>query len=170
MGASKATRKRCEQKKTGGGPAPPPHTPAEELALGFNANRPIVQGIPGGSSSLEPQPGTSKGTTVITVSNDTPTLVSIPFEVVAEVNSEETLSDECFEELTESMPSKRPFDRHSDKEGDIRSLYKRSLQHKVEYLELKKQKLQGEIELQQLMKTKMELEIQLLQKELQSKR
>ncbi len=53
-------------------------------------------------------------------------------------------------------------------QGDIRSLYKRSLQHKVEYLHLKKQKLRGEIELQQLMK-KIALEIELLQKELQSK-
>ncbi len=29
-------------------------------------------------------------------------------------------------------------------QGDIRFLYKRSLQHKVEYLHLKKQKLRGE--------------------------
>ncbi len=44
-------------------------------------------------------------------------------------------------------------------QGDIRSLYKRSLQHKVEYLHLKKQKLRGEIEFQQLMKKKIALEI-----------
>ncbi len=54
-------------------------------------------------------------------------------------------------------------------QGDIRSLYKRSLQHKVEYLHLKKQKLRGEIELQQLMKKKIALEIELLQKKLQTK-
>ncbi len=53
-------------------------------------------------------------------------------------------------------------------QGDIRSLYKRSLQHKVEYLHLKKLKVRGEIELQQLMKKKIALEIELLQKELQS--
>lgn len=53
-------------------------------------------------------------------------------------------------------------------QGDIRSHYKRSLQHKVEYCELKKkQKLRGQIELQALMKKKVPLE--LLQKEFQSK-
>ncbi|KAL4007417.1 hypothetical protein ACER0C_001269 [Sarotherodon galilaeus] len=57
-----ATKKRAEQIKTGGGPAPPRHTPAEELALGLNATRPIVEGIPGGSSSLDQQPGCSSST------------------------------------------------------------------------------------------------------------
>jgi len=48
--------------KTGGGPAPPRYTPAEEMALGLNANRPIVESIPGGSSSLDQKPGTSSNT------------------------------------------------------------------------------------------------------------
>ncbi len=61
-----ATRKKAEPKKTGGGPAPPRHTPAEELALGLNVNRPDVQGIPGGRSSLDPQPGSSSSSTFIT--------------------------------------------------------------------------------------------------------
>jgi hypothetical protein len=61
-----ATRKKAEQKKTGGGPAPPRHTPAEELALELNVNRPNVQGIPGSSSSLDPQPGSSSSSTFIT--------------------------------------------------------------------------------------------------------
>ncbi|KAL0150339.1 hypothetical protein M9458_054341, partial [Cirrhinus mrigala] len=52
-------------KKTGGGLAPSPYTPAEEQDLGFNINRPIVEGIPGGSTSLDPQPGTSSSTTFI---------------------------------------------------------------------------------------------------------
>ena len=39
------TNKKAEQKKTGGGPAPPHYTPAEELALGLNVNRPIVEGM-----------------------------------------------------------------------------------------------------------------------------
>lgn len=55
------------------------------------------------------------------------------------------------------------------KQGDIRLLYKRSLQQKIEYTELKKQKVQGEIDLQALMRQKVQLEIELLQKELQSK-
>ncbi|KAL3971413.1 D-glutamate cyclase [Sarotherodon galilaeus] len=127
-----ATKKRAEQIKTGGGPAPPRHTPAEELALGLNATRPIVEGIPGGSSSLDQQPGCSSSSTFITA----------------------TLSDDCG---LEEVP------------GDIRLLYKRSLQQKMEYTELKKQKLLGEIELQALMRQKVQLEIELLQKELQSK-
>lgn len=62
-----ATRKKAEQKKTGGGPAPPRHTPAEELALELNVNRPNVQGIPGSSSSLDPQPrSSSSSSTFIT--------------------------------------------------------------------------------------------------------
>ncbi len=55
-----------KKKKTGGGSAPPRHTPAEELALGLNVNRPNVQGIPGGRSSLDPQPGSSSSSTFIT--------------------------------------------------------------------------------------------------------
>ena len=54
-------------------------------------------------------------------------------------------------------------------QGDIRTLYKRSLQQKIEYFELKKQKLRGEIELDTLKKKKLALEIDLLQNELQSK-
>ncbi len=54
-----ATRKKAGQKKRRGGPAPPRHTPAEELALELNVNRPNVQGIPGSSSSLDSQPGSS---------------------------------------------------------------------------------------------------------------
>ncbi|KAI2647138.1 N-acetylmuramate/N-acetylglucosamine kinase [Labeo rohita] len=65
-GLAETTKKRAEQKKTGGGPAPPRHTPAEELALGWNATRPIVEGIPGGSSSLDQQPGCSSSSTFIT--------------------------------------------------------------------------------------------------------
>lgn len=54
-------------------------------------------------------------------------------------------------------------------QGGIRLLYKRSLQQKIEYTELKKQKLLGEIELQALMRQKLQLQIELLQGELQSK-
>ncbi|RXN19185.1 hypothetical protein ROHU_025898 [Labeo rohita] len=151
-----ATKKRAEQKKTGGGPAPPRHTPAEELALGLNANRPVVEGIPGGSSSLDQQPGCSSSSTFITVLHNTPSLLPVPMQGVTEActDSETTLSDDCG---LEEVP------------GNIRLLYKRSLQQKIEYTELKKQKLLGEIELQALMRQKVQLEIELLQKELQNK-
>ncbi|XP_056604801.1 uncharacterized protein LOC130421109 isoform X3 [Triplophysa dalaica] len=46
-----ANRKRAEARKTGGGPAPPPLTDAEEMALSLNTGRPVAEGIPGGSSS-----------------------------------------------------------------------------------------------------------------------
>ncbi|XP_024118383.1 uncharacterized protein LOC112139785 [Oryzias melastigma] len=47
----KANRKRADARKTGGGPAPPPLTEAEEMALSINTGRPMADGIPGGSSS-----------------------------------------------------------------------------------------------------------------------
>ena len=40
----------------GGGPAPPPLTEAEELALSKNIGRPVAEAIPGGSSSSESTP------------------------------------------------------------------------------------------------------------------
>jgi len=60
----------------GGGPAPPQYNPPEELALGLNVNRPIVEGIPGGSSSLDQKPGTSSNTFITgkLVLNDLTTL------------------------------------------------------------------------------------------------
>ncbi|XDV42541.1 hypothetical protein PO909_011178 [Leuciscus waleckii] len=157
-------RKRLKKKKTGGGPAPPQYTPAEELALGLNENRTIVEmGIPGGSSSSDPKPGTSSSNTFITVLHNTPTLLPVPNQVVAEAyaDSEETLSDDCpLEE--EPVSAERPKERlaeesaqRTDTEGDIHSLYKRHLQQKIEYFDLKKRKIA--------------LEIELLQNDLQSK-
>nr|XP_055042871.1 uncharacterized protein LOC129429909 [Misgurnus anguillicaudatus] len=165
-----ATKKRAEQLKTGDGPAPPCYTAAEELALGLNVDWPIVSGIPEGISSLDTQPGTSSST-FITVSHNTPTLLPVPMQVVAEAcaDSEATLSDDCpLKEEPESTSAERTDPEMT--EGDVQSLYKRSLQHKLEYYELKKKKMMGEIELQDLMKKKVTLEIELLQKEVESKR
>ncbi|GAA6073337.1 uncharacterized protein LOC124387892 isoform X1 [Tachysurus ichikawai] len=50
----KANRKKTEASLTGGGPPPPPLTPSKELALSLNKGRPVVAGIPGGSSSHTP--------------------------------------------------------------------------------------------------------------------
>ncbi|RXN31045.1 zinc-binding A33-like protein [Labeo rohita] len=44
-------RKKAEAHKTGGGPAPPPLTNAEEMALSLNTGRPVAEGIPAGCSS-----------------------------------------------------------------------------------------------------------------------
>ncbi|KAK0133466.1 hypothetical protein N1851_030991 [Merluccius polli] len=51
-----ANRKKADARKTGGGPAPPPLTEAEALALSQNIGRPVAEGIPGGSSSSESTP------------------------------------------------------------------------------------------------------------------
>ncbi|KAL1279231.1 hypothetical protein QQF64_025904 [Cirrhinus molitorella] len=49
--SEKTNRKKAEARQTGGGPPPPPLTPSEELALSLNKGRPVVDGIPGGTSS-----------------------------------------------------------------------------------------------------------------------
>ncbi|KAK0139240.1 hypothetical protein N1851_024171 [Merluccius polli] len=54
--ASRVNAKKADSRKTGGGPAPPPLTVAEELALSHNTGRPVAEGIPGGSSSSECTP------------------------------------------------------------------------------------------------------------------
>ncbi|KAG1969277.1 cyclic AMP-dependent transcription factor ATF-6 alpha [Pimephales promelas] len=46
-----SNRKKAEAHLTGGGPPPPPLTPSEELALSLNKGRPVVDGIPEGTSS-----------------------------------------------------------------------------------------------------------------------
>ncbi|KAK0142393.1 hypothetical protein N1851_019837 [Merluccius polli] len=51
-----ANRKKADAHKMGGGPAPPPLTEAEELALSQNIGRPVAEGIPGGSSSSDSTP------------------------------------------------------------------------------------------------------------------
>ncbi|XP_052456738.1 uncharacterized protein LOC128016282 isoform X3 [Carassius gibelio] len=145
-----ANKKKAEKNQT------PQYTPAEELALGLNENRTTVEGIPGGSSSSDPKTETSISNTFISVLHKTPTLLPVPVQVVAEAyaDSEETISEDC------------PLE---EEPGDIHSLYKRHLQQKMEYFELKKCKLRGEIELDNLKKRKIALEIELLQKDLQSK-
>ncbi|KAJ8342745.1 hypothetical protein SKAU_G00326730 [Synaphobranchus kaupii] len=54
----KANQKKAEVRKTGKGPETPAFTLAEELGLQHNANRPLVEGIPGGTCS-EPLAGCS---------------------------------------------------------------------------------------------------------------
>ena len=48
-----ANRKRADARKTGGGPPPPRFTEVEELAVSQTAGRPVAEGIPGGTSSLD---------------------------------------------------------------------------------------------------------------------
>ena len=53
----KANRKKAEERKTGSGPAVSPLTPVEELVISINRGRPMMEGIPGGTSS---EPSTSR--------------------------------------------------------------------------------------------------------------
>jgi len=53
-----ANRKKADAHKTGVGPAPPPLTEAEELALNQNIGRPVAEGIPEGAHPLSPPPKT----------------------------------------------------------------------------------------------------------------
>ncbi|KAF1384028.1 hypothetical protein PFLUV_G00137980 [Perca fluviatilis] len=46
-----AVKKRTHRSGTGGGPATPEFTPAEEVALDLNKGRPIIEGIQGGTST-----------------------------------------------------------------------------------------------------------------------
>ncbi len=56
-----ANRKKAEAHKTGGGPAPPPLTNAEEMALSLNTGSSMAEGIPGGSSSEPVTPQDTSG-------------------------------------------------------------------------------------------------------------
>ncbi|GAA6090001.1 uncharacterized protein LOC120459725 isoform X1 [Tachysurus ichikawai] len=57
---SQRIQKKAEAHKTGGGPAPPPLTNAEEMVLSLNAGRPIAEGFPGGTSSEQVTPEDSR--------------------------------------------------------------------------------------------------------------
>ncbi|XP_051979327.1 uncharacterized protein LOC127640673 isoform X2 [Xyrauchen texanus] len=58
-----ANRKKCDIRKTGGGPPPPEYTVAEELALSNNKGRPIMDGIASAVQS-DPGAGSSKQVTL----------------------------------------------------------------------------------------------------------
>ncbi|KAI2646974.1 Copine-4 [Labeo rohita] len=62
--ADSQTGKKCDGRKTGGGPPPPEYTVAEELALSNNEGRPIMDGISGARQS-DPGAGSSKQVTVV---------------------------------------------------------------------------------------------------------
>ncbi|XP_075327303.1 uncharacterized protein LOC142384881 [Odontesthes bonariensis] len=85
-----ANRKKADARKTGGGPAPPPLTEAEELALSQNFGRPVAEGIPGGSSSSESTPQDTR--TFIKYSDGALRLVEPPEATTDLVPDEETMS------------------------------------------------------------------------------
>nr|XP_020442595.1 uncharacterized protein LOC109952078 isoform X2 [Monopterus albus] len=97
-----ANRKKAEARKTGGGPAPPPLTHAEEMALSLNTGKPVAEGIPGGSSS---EPVTPQDTSAfITYSDGNICLLEPP--VTAEpqaVDYEDNETMSATERSTESV-------------------------------------------------------------------
>ncbi|XP_050957722.1 uncharacterized protein LOC127158755 [Labeo rohita] len=138
-----ANRKKCDGRKTGGGPPPPEYTVAEELALSNSEGRPIMDGISGARQS-DPGAGSSKQVTVVdgnTVALLKPSHIHAVSQTES-VTNEETLSA-CSETegtgLAEdfSQPTAEPeastsmgFKRNVNKvETDsVRALYKRKME------------------------------------------
>ncbi|KAK0140603.1 hypothetical protein N1851_022417 [Merluccius polli] len=85
----KANRKEADSRKTGGGPAPPPLTVAEELALSHNTGRPMAEGIPGGSSSSECTPQDTNCDGAICLVEEPPQATT---DIVTDEEDEETVS------------------------------------------------------------------------------
>ncbi|KAI7803053.1 putative myb/SANT-like DNA-binding domain-containing protein 4-like [Triplophysa rosa] len=106
-----ANRKRAEARKTGGGPAPPPLTDAEEMALSLNTGRPVAEGIPGGSSS---EPVTPQDTSAYIIYSDgnvnlvEPLITTEPQSV--DEGDEETLSADT--ERPTELPVKELYKLH----------------------------------------------------------
>ncbi|XP_073711474.1 uncharacterized protein [Misgurnus anguillicaudatus] len=159
-----ANRKKCEIRKTGGGPPPPEYTVAEELALSNNKGRPIMDGIAGAVQS-DPGAGSSKQVTLVqgnAVSLMRPALVHTVSCPEGEEN-EDTLSvcsDTVAEDFTppapetEALSSSMGCRRNVNKvETDsVRALYKRSLE-----LDCKLKELDCELKTLQIKKIKLEI-------------
>ncbi|KAK0146187.1 hypothetical protein N1851_014504 [Merluccius polli] len=82
-------RKKADSRKTGGGPAPPPLTVAEELALSHNTGRPVAEGIPGGSSSSECTPQDTNCDGAVCLVEEPPQATT---DIVTDEEDEETVS------------------------------------------------------------------------------
>ncbi|XP_051948207.1 uncharacterized protein LOC127619351 [Xyrauchen texanus] len=135
-----ANRKKCDIRKTGGGPPPPEYTVAEELALSNNKGRPIMDGIASAVQS-DPGAGSSKQVTLVegnTVSLLKPAHMHTVSCTEGEPNDEDTLSvssETVAEDFSQPAPETEAstsmgFRRNVNKvETDsVRALYKRSLE------------------------------------------
>ncbi|XP_034566581.1 uncharacterized protein LOC117831812 isoform X2 [Notolabrus celidotus] len=164
-----ANRKKADARKTGGGPAPPPLTEAEALALIQNCGRPATEGIPGGSSSSEPTPQDTSA--FITYSDGAICLVEPPHattDLVTEEEYEETLSAA----FTEGEPE-RPIEGMAGQQQEgpststaqidtlpVKDIYKIFLLKKIE-------KTDKEIQFLDRQMRRADLEIELLEHKLE---
>ncbi|XP_056598334.1 uncharacterized protein LOC130421137 isoform X5 [Triplophysa dalaica] len=162
-----ANRKRAEARKTGGGPAPPPLTDAEEMALSLNTGRPVAEGIPGGSSS---EPVSPQDTSAYIIYSDgkvslVEPLVTTEPQAVDE-GDEETLSADT-ERPTESMAEQEEGPSNSDTQINalpVKELYKLHLIKKLqktdkELVYLDRQILKTDLEIE-LLRHKLEVGVQ----------
>ncbi|KAI2651818.1 Kinesin-like protein kif7 [Labeo rohita] len=150
----KANRKKAEARLTGGGPPPPPLTPSEELALSLNKGRPVVDGIPGGTSSHTP----------CTTSN---------MDEDDEDDDEETTSAvtevDNAGRSTEYIPGDLPTDEgpstsmHNLSSLPAKELYKVHLQKQIRKSDMEMDLIQLQMEEKRLSIKKATLEIELLE-------
>ncbi|XP_039503075.1 uncharacterized protein LOC120459725 isoform X3 [Pimephales promelas] len=156
-----ANRKKAEARKTGGGPAPPPLSNAEEMALSLNAGRPMAEGIPGGTSS---EPVTPEDLSALIIYSDgnicllEPPVPIVPYTV--DDGDEETISattdrpTESVEEQQEEGPSTSGAQMNT---LPVKELYRLLLIKKIEknskevvYLDRQIQKADLEIDILKL--------------------
>ncbi|XP_039503074.1 uncharacterized protein LOC120459725 isoform X2 [Pimephales promelas] len=162
-----SSRKKAEARKTGGGPAPPPLSNAEEMALSLNAGRPMAEGIPGGTSS---EPVTPEDLSALIIYSDgnicllEPPVPIVPYTV--DDGDEETISattdrpTESVEEQQEEGPSTSGAQMNT---LPVKELYRLLLIKKIEknskevvYLDRQIQKADLEID---ILKLKLEVSV-----------
>ncbi|XP_067451980.1 uncharacterized protein [Thunnus thynnus] len=166
-----ANRKKADARKTGGGPAPPPLTEAEELALSQNVGRPVAEGIPGGSSSSEPTPQDTSA--FIKYSDGAICLVDPPHattDLVTDEEDEETVSA-AFTEVDTERPIESMAGQQQQQEGPststaqidtlpVKDVYRIHLQKKIQKTDKEMQYLDRQIR-------KADLEIEILEHKLE---
>ncbi|KAF4117744.1 hypothetical protein G5714_002297 [Onychostoma macrolepis] len=123
--ATVQTGKKCDIRKTGGGPPPPEYTVAEELALSSNKGRPIMDGITGAVQS-DPGAGSSKQVTL--VEGNTVSLLKLAHihtvsHTEGDANDEDTLSV-CSETIAEDFSQPTPQTDASTSMGFRRNVNK----------------------------------------------
>ncbi|XDV11921.1 hypothetical protein PO909_000710 [Leuciscus waleckii] len=163
----KANRKKAEARLTGGGPPPPPLTPSEELALSLNKGRPVVAGIPGGTSSHTPCTTsnmvkyTDRGIVLLDPTERTQSVTAVSDEDDDEETTSAVTEVDNAGRSTESLPGDLPTD-----EGPSTSTHNLTLPAKELYkVHLQKQIIKSgmEMDLIQLQIKKAKLEIELLE-------
>ncbi|XP_026123669.1 uncharacterized protein LOC113106204 isoform X2 [Carassius auratus] len=177
----KANRKKTEARLTGGGAPPPPLTPSEELALSLNKGRPVVAGIPGGSSS-HILCTTSDGEKRVKYTDGQIVLLDSPERTQSVTVDEDDDDDEettsAVTEVdnagrsTEYIPRDLPTDEgpsasaHNLSRLPAKELYKVHLQKQIRKSDMEMDLIQLQMEEKRLLIKKAALEIELLENRL----